>query len=442
MSTYTLRLAAAAIIGVGTQAFAQQPKEHDMSPMSGMSMITSPLGISMNRMGSGTSWIPDAVSLPTYETTAGAWDLMAHGVGFAQYDTQGSDRGAGQFGSLNWAMGMATRKIGDALFQARTMLSLEPATVTKSGYPLLLQTGESNDGRPLHDRQHPHDFWMEVAALSQVPLSPSLALELYAAPAGEPALGPVAYMHRVSALDNPIAPIGHHWQDATHISFGVVTAGVFSRRWKLEGSAFNGREPDDERWNFDPLRLDSYSGRLTVNPDSSWSLTAGYGYLASPEALRPSESVHRLTASVLNARTLAHGQWASSLVIGANDVSGSEGWTTAVLIESEAILDAHNTVFGRAETARKSAEELVLPPASFAPTQTFGLGELSLGYIRDVARMFGASAGFGVMGTVNRVPGSLMPIYGTRAPVGGLVFFRLRPAYAAPRASMPGMKMN
>src|SRR5262249_25227794 len=160
-------------------------------------------------------------------------------------------------------------------------------------------------------------------------------------------------------------------------------------------------------------------GRLSVNPDSQWSLTAGYGFLKSPEALRSDESVHRLTASVLDSRKLKEGQWATSLVWGANDVS-HEGWTNTALLESEAILDAHNTIFGRTEDARKSAEELVLPATVFPGTRKFDLGNLSLGYIRDFAHVFGATAGIGVMGTVNRVPESLAPFYGTQSPLGGL----------------------
>lgn len=424
-------------------AHAQHPMEHMMSDTATMhSMLGGPLGISMDRMGSGTTWIPDAVPLPMYHAMAGKWELMAHGTGFVQYDDQGSDRGNRQFGSTNWTMLMASRKVNDDLFQARAMISAEPATITSNGYPLLLQTGESNKGVALHDRQHPHDFLMELSALYQAHLTTQLGLELYAAPSGEPALGPVAYMHRPSALDNPVAPIGHHWQDATHITFGVLTTGIYGKRWKLEGSVFNGREPDDQRWDIDPIRLDSYSGRLTVNPDSQWSMTAGYGFLKSPEALHPDESIHRLVASLINARQLGHGQWATSLVWGANDISSNQGWTNTALFESEAILDRHNTVFGRLEFAQKSAEELVLPTTSFAANQRFNVGNLSLGYIRDVIEMLGATGGFGVMGTVNRVPADLTPIYGTRSPLGGLVFFRVRPAYTPLNALMSGMPQH
>ena len=250
-------------------------------------MMIGPVGVSMERMGSGTTWIPDAVTLPSRRRMFGNWMVMAHGFVFAQYDKQSGERGDDQFGSLNWGMLMATRDLAGGRFQARTMLSLDPLTVTNRGYPLLLQTGESYQGQPLHDRQHPHDFWMELGALYQREINKGLAWSVYAAPSGEPALGPVAFMHRPSAMDNPAAPLAHHWQDATHVSFGVLTGGIYSRRLQLEGSVFNGREPDENRWDFDSIKLDSYSGRLTVNPTAHWSLAAGYGYLKSPEALNP-----------------------------------------------------------------------------------------------------------------------------------------------------------
>src|SRR5438874_2445186 len=333
------------------------PKQTPMAPMT--MMMIDPLGISMERMGSGTTWIPDAVPLPTRHVVSGSWLLMLHGFAFAQYDKQSGPRGDEQFGSPNWAMAMASRDLLGGRFQARTMLSLDAATATSRAYPLLLQSGESNRGQPLGDRQHPHDLWMELAVMYERALSRSIGVTVYAAPSGEPALGPVAFMHRPSAMDNPLAPLSHHWQDATHISFGVLTAGVFGHHWKLEGSAFNGREPNEERWGFDRIRLDSYSGRFTAHMDSSWVFAAGYGFLKSPEALNPSESVHRLTASVLHGRILGmDGQIATALVWGVNRHSGRT--TNSALAETEAVLDRSNTLFGRLELVQKTAADLVL----------------------------------------------------------------------------------
>src|SRR6266550_1843848 len=371
-----------------------------MRPRTADDMMIGPAGVSMERMGSGTTWIPDAVTLPSRRRMLGDWMLMAHGFVFAQYDKQSGERGDDQFGSLNWGMLMATHDFAGGRFQARTMLSLDPLTVTKRGYPLLLQTGESYKGEPLRDRQHPHDFWMELGALYQREINKGLAWSIYAAPSGEPALGPVAFMHRPSAMDNPTAPIAHHWQDATHVSFGVVTAGLFSHDWKLEGSVFNGREPDEHRWNFDPIKFDSYSGRFSFNPSRTWALSAGYGYMKSPEALHPDESMHRLTASAMHGVSIgADGQWASELVWGANSHSSHPVLAHSVTLETEAILDRHNTVLGRAEYVRKSAEDLALdePPSNFPAAQSFNVEALSLGYIRELSRVGVTTIGLGGM---------------------------------------------
>jgi hypothetical protein len=305
------------------------------------------------------------------------------------------------------------------------MLSLDALTATSRGYPLLLQSGEAYDGAPLHDRQHPHDFFMELSALYEVPVTKTVGVMLYAAPSGEPALGPVAFMHRPSAMDNPTAPISHHWQDATHITFGVLSAGIFTHSFKVEGSVFNSREPDQYRFNFEPMRLDSYSGRVTWNPSEQWSLTGGYGFLKSPEALNPTESMHRVSASLLHGTTLgADGQWSTSLIYGANSHPGHDV-SQSLLVESEAVIDARNLVFGRAEVVQKSAEDLVLPTSVGA--DHFNVGAVSLGYIREIARFGSGTLGVGAMGTVNVVPSSLSQAYGSSTPLGAMLLVRVRP---------------
>jgi hypothetical protein len=401
-----------------------------MTTMPAMTMVPDPLGVSMDRLGSGTTWIPDAVSLPSRRFNFGAWNMMVHGFAYAQYDRQTGNRGASQFGSLNWGMLMATHELAGGRFQARTMLSLDAAGVTSRGYPLLLQSGEAYNGSQIHDRQHPHDLWMELGAMYDRPLTNDLGLTLYAAPSGEPALGPVAFMHRPSAMDNPSAPITHHWSDATHISFGVLTAGVFTRRMRLEGSVFNGREPDQYRWNFDPIKLDSYSGRVSFNPSANWALNAGYGYIKSPEALTPDVSMHRMTASAMYGRKIGEtGQVATTLLWGANRHSDHPGLSHGGLLETEAVLDRHNTVFARAEVVQKSAEELVLnaAPVNLSAQSPFTVTALSLGYVREVFPMKSATLGLGAIGTLNVVPQSLHGAYGTRTPMGLFLFFRLRP---------------
>jgi hypothetical protein len=289
---------------------------------------------------------------------------------------------------------------------------------------------------------------MELSALYEKPVAKSVGFMVYAAPSGEPALGPVAFMHRPSAMDIPTAPITHHWSDATHISFGVLSAGLFTHTVKVEGSVFNGREPDQYRFNFDPIKLDSYSGRVTFNPTMEWSFSAGYGYLRSPEALNPGESMHRVTASMLHGTTVgANGQWASTAIYGANSHSTHSGISHSLLLESEAVMDAHNTVFGRAEVAQKTAEDLSLDSVQFTfpSTLSFGVGELSFGYMRDFGRLGAGTLGIGAMGTINFVPSSLEPAYGSRTPLGMFLFLRARPfrsgrsMAAPPSTTMQGM---
>lgn len=420
-------LAASALAAFSTAALAQH-EQHDMRAAADTQMrmsTTGPLGIPMERMGSGTTWIPDAVSLPSRHFTVGDWTVMLHGFLFGQYDWQGGPRGSDQWGSLNWAMLMADRPLAGGRLQLRFMPSLDPWTVGRCGYPLLLQSGETCNGAPNVDRQHPHDFFMELGALYEREITANAAMLLYVAPAGEPALGPVAFMHRPSAMDEPQAPLGHHWQDATHISFGVITAGVFTRVFRFELSAFNGTEPDESRWNFDPIDINSVSGRLTVNPHANWSFTVGYGHLANPERAVPAEPVNRLVVSVLHGRRLgSEGQWASALVLGSNREQEHRP-THSILLESEAVLDRRSTIFGRVEQLRKSPHHLGLPEGS--EDRGVDIASVSLGYIRDFLRGRGMTIGLGARGTVNFVPPDLESAYGSRNPVGGMIFLRLRP---------------
>ncbi len=327
--------------------------------------------------------------LPSREFMAGSWDMMVQGIAFAQFDDQGGPRGATQFGSLNWGMLMATHSVAGGALQLRGMFSLDALGVTGAGYPLLLQSGEEYQGALIHDRQHPHDAFMELGAQYARSISKSLTVSLYAAPVGEPALGPVAYIMRPSAMDNPEAPIGHHWQDATHVSFGVLSASVATARWKAEGSWFNGREPDDQRWNFDPIRLDSWSGRLTFAPDQQWSASASFGFLKSPDSSEPTIWVHRAGASLSRGMKVdGGGQWSTTLVWGGNLRSDESSMSNSGLLESEISLDNRNTFFGRVERVQKSARELALTDAPFAaqPSRRFSVSEYSLGYVRGFAR--------------------------------------------------------
>ena len=415
-----------ALLACGTWPLhAQMHMQHSMK------MDERPLGIPESRMGSGTSWLPDTSPTHAAHIMLGEWTLMLHGKGFVQYDWQQGSRGGNQLGVTNWVMAAASRSLGAGRLELRGMFSAEPWTIGARGYPLLLQSGESYRGAPLHDRQHPHDFFMELAALYERPVARNLALSFYVAAVGEPAVGPVAFPHRPSAADDPLAPISHHWQDGTHITFGVVTAGVFTRGVKLEGSWFNGREPDEERTGFDysGRKLDSYSVRLTANPGPRWSASAWYAYLKSPEVLHPDESLHRYGAAALTTQPFGRrGLWASALIWGANEQIGSGRPSHSVALESTLDFDGTNAVFGRVEYVRKTAQELVIP--SVSPTVEYDVGALALGYRRTVGTFAGLAAGVGARGSVNLVPPSLQPAYGSRTPVGLAVYLQLRPSGA------------
>jgi hypothetical protein len=403
--------------------------EMDHMGMGHAGLMKGPLGLSRSRMGSGTSWLPESSPMYGLMAPLGEGGFMFHENVFAGYDWFGSDRGSKRFISVNSVMGMAWHPLGPGELMARLMLSAEPATVGKQGYPLILQTGETANDEPLHDRQHAHDFFMEVALQYTLVVNNAVGIELYVAPAGEPALGPTAYPHRISAISDPLAPIGHHWQDSTHIAFGVLTAGIFTRQLKLEGSWFNGREPDESRWDFDLRKPDSYSGRLTWNPSDDLSFQGSYGYLASPERQETSISVHRVTASATyNLAMHAKTNWATTFAFGEN-VESEGPATPSFLLESNCNLDGHSVVFGRVEYVRKTGHDLVLAPE--LADSVFDVGLLGLGYAYYFGPFASLAPGLGVRGSAGLVDGSLEPIYGTRVPLGVMVFAQLRPAAMA-----------
>jgi hypothetical protein len=307
------------------------------------------------------------------------------------------------------------------------MLSADPLTAGECGYPDLLATGEFCDGEPLHDQQHPHDLFMELAGVYERALGQDLALQLYGGPVGEPALGPVAFPHRISSFPNPIAPIGHHWLDSTHIAFGVVTVGIYGRRWKAEGSLFNGREPDAERYNLDIDALDSHSGRLWLLPNERWALQISAGRLTEAEVHEiggPPIDVTRVTASATHHRPLAsEGLWSSTVAWGRNR-EGNEA-TQALLVETNLNLVDRNLFYGRLEVAEKTGGDLVLPEE--LEEQSFTVSKLGLGYVRQLSPLAGMVPGVGAGVTLSRVPAELEPFYGSRSPTGLQLFFRLRP---------------
>jgi hypothetical protein len=373
----------------------------------------------MSREASGTSWQPDSTPMFGDHFTSGAWMLMVHGSVDAVYDHQGGGRGETEFYAPTMAMLMAQRPAGPGTFGLRGMLSLDPATTGKTGYALLLQTGETADGEtPLIDRQHPHDFFMELAASYSIPFREHGSVFAYFGLPGEPALGPPTFMHRFSGMSLPEAPIAHHWLDSTHITFGVATLGVTWKGVRLEGSSFTGREPDQDRWNFDKPTFDSYSGRLSVNPSSDLSFQVSAAHLQSPEQLEPDVDVDRYTASASYNVRLGNGaNWQATACWGRNRKEGRS--QVAVLFESAWWSGRHHTVFLRGETAEK--DELF--ESEPLREEVFRVTKLSAGYAYELSRIGRIGVGVGGLLSVYTLPEELKPAYGD-SPVSFMLFLR------------------
>ena len=385
---------------------------------------------------SGTSWLPAATPMYGWTVNRVGWELMAHANVFAQFLLESGEihRRGQQFGGINWVMGMATRAVGQGRVKLQTMLSAEPWTIRGCGYPDLLATGEICERDTIHDRQHPHDLFMEVAAAYERPLSSTVRWQIYAAPAGEPALGPTAFPHRPSSMSNPLAPITHHWLDSTHISFGVVTSGVYSRHWKAEASVFNGREPDPIRTDFDFGRLDAFAARLSIASGNRWTFQASAGRLPQAEAgpgRLPRTDVTRETASI-SYQGIGEGRfWATTIAYGVNSQRTviPEGRVYqighALLAETSNTFRHRNTVFGRIEIVGKPAHDF---HADQYATLVFTVGKVEAGYLREMRQWHGFVPGVGGMAMLSITPPLLAPYYGGRLVPGFGVFLNLRPS--------------
>jgi hypothetical protein len=375
----------------------------------------------MSRESSGTAWVPESTPHEGIHTMYGDWMTMLHGYANLVYDHQGGRRGDEKTFVEGMLMGMASHPLAGGTIGFRAMLSPDPA-IGKSGYPLLLQTGETANGQEhLIDRQHPHDLFMELATSYSHPLTEDSSVFAYFGYPGEPALGPTTFMHRFSGIDNPEAPIDHHWLDSTHITFGVATLGYVWRNWKIEGSAFNGREPDQYRWNFDDPRFSSYAGRLTYNPTANWSLQVSHGLIRSPEQLEPDVDQHRTTASAMINLPFGDNNWQTTLAWGRND-NAPGNTLNAYLLESAVRLHDTHTFFGRAERAEK--DELFDDPDPLAG-EIFRVNKLSAGYIYDVPVAEHLKMGIGGLGSIYALSDALDPHYGDN-PASFMLFARIK----------------
>ncbi|MFZ1006048.1 MAG: hypothetical protein WAN65_04380 [Candidatus Sulfotelmatobacter sp.] len=404
-------------------ASAQDDSMHDMHGGMQMGMQMEVEAVSQlpsPHAGSGTGWEPASAPGREWMWMPGGWELMAHGVIFTDYNQQGGPRGEGKAESVNWGMLMEQHKLGGGTILLRQMFSAESLTSPHPGFPELFQTGETYHGEPLVDHQHPHNVFAELSALYLLPLSEKVSWELYGGPSAEPALGPVTYIHRTSASELPLAPLSHHLQDSTHTSFGVVTTGFVINRVKLEGSAFNGREPNEERWSIQPATLDSWSGRASIAPVRDWTAQYSVGRLEHPEALEPG-SQWRQTASVEYDHPLSQGNWATSLVWGRVHKIATGTNLNGYLLESTLNFLRRDYGFTRLELVDK--DEL-FPFAAVHPA--YRVGAYTFGGTRDLIQNHAWQLGMGADVTVYSKPAVLDAAYGNY-PVSFQIFLRMRP---------------
>ena len=434
-----------AVLGAST-AFAQKkPMKKDTS-MKGMDMgdmkmdsgsmmsmkmnSQYSLDLPMSRDGSGTSWVPDETPMYAYMIHGEKWMTMIHGSFFLRYNKQdlfnSGSRGGKKFDAPNWLMAMTQRQIGkNGLFSVNTMFSFDPFLVGPGGYPLLFQTGESYKGKKLVDIQHPHDLFAELSVNYTQRVAKDADVSLSFGYPGEPALGPPVFMHRLSAMNDPDAPLSHHYSDATHITFGTSTLGFRYKDIKLEGSIFTGREPDEYRYNFDAIRFDSYSLRLSYNPSKEWALQVSNGWIHSPESSEPQQNVDRFTASAIYTKMLNDDSFiATTLVYGQNHFSDNHKTLPSVLLESS--WQMHKTaVYGRYEYVQKDADELDLTD-TYPLNPNFTINAFTLGVNRILATVVKTNLTAGVQSTLNVSPSELKILYGS-TPIGFEVYLRITP---------------
>ena len=380
-------------------------------PMPGMAPMhheTDPTADLLMRQASGTSMNPAAAPMHMMMSQYRDWMVMLHGQAFISQVVQSGPRGGDKLFSTNWVMGMADRPLGGGHLMLRTMLSLEPLTLGDK-YPELFQTGEALHGRPIVDAQHPHDFFMELAAEYARPIGDHTIGYIYAAPVGDPALGPVAFPHRASASEIPQAPLSHHVQDSTHIAASVVTIGAQRGMFGYGVSGFHGREPDENRWDIDSGRIDSWSARVTFDPTPNWTAQLSTGHLKHPEALEPA-NIQRTTASV----AYSSGAWNTSLLFGHNHKTQGRD-TSAWVAESVWQFAGANYVTARGEVVDK--DELV-------PGAVDRIKALTAGYTRDLVTMVDITGALGANVTIYSIPRAIRPAYSS--PHAFYLFARLR----------------
>lgn len=414
---------------------------HDMSGMEhSMNMPHSfSLSLPMNRNGSGTAWLPDNSPMNGYMLHSGDWMMMFHGSVFLRYSstdiTKEGSRGLSKWGAPNWFMGMAQRQIGNnGLLSFNLMMSLDRLTEGGDGYPLLYQSGETWEGSRLVNRQHPHDLFSGLSIGYTQRLNKDIDITGYFGYPGEPALGPVAFMHRVSSSNNPDAPLSHHWQDASHITFGVATLGFRYNMFRVEGSVFTGSEPDENRYNFDKPKFDSYSYRLSVNPSKSFAMQFSQGFIKSPEALEPGIDVTRTTASVIHSHNFSGTKNINTTFAWGLNNKGQEHNEHSFLLESNFTMNKIN-LYGRYEFVQKDPEELAL--TGFGHDERFNINAVTLGTNYRIFQFNNTDVSLGLQGSMYFTPKDLQQFYG-KNPLSAQVYLKINPAFMSHGNTSPG----
>lgn len=419
---------------------AKKQMEHDMSQHGDHDQSMSHAfsrNLPMTRNGSGTAWLPDNSPMYGYMFHSNKWMYMLHGDAYIRYNKQDlldrGSRGDSKLDAPNMVMFMGQRTVGKkGLFHFNTMFSLDPITVGGEGYPLLFQTGETYKDQPLVDRQHPHDLISELSVSYAHAFSKKADLFLYVGYPGEPALGPAAYVHRPSAFFNPDAPLTHHWVDATHITFGVATLGFRYGDFKIEASSFTGREPDEDRYNFDKPRFDSWSGRLSYNPTAAWAFQASHGFIKEPELLHPGEDVNRTTASATySSRGFGETFTNVTALWGMNKTKEHAAEHGALLEASHSV--NRTTVYGRYEWVQKSAEELVLDEDEFDHDAVFPVNAVTAGALYEILRVGQTRFALGGQLSFYSTSRELSGLYGDN-PIAGQVYLRIYPGVMGRRS--------
>ncbi len=423
-----LLLCAAALTSTSLQA--QEPPAAPAPSGIGIGMVDmNSAGLYLMNLASGTSQNPLSWPMPMLMVHFGRWNTMFMGDAFLVDTQQSGPRGGDKLYSTNWFMASAAHRAGTkGMFETVLMLSLEPATITDRRYSELFQTGETAYGKPIVDGQHPHNLIMGLGFHYVYELAEDTLVDIYAAPVGDPALGPVAYPHRASAMELPEAPLSHHWQDSTHISDDVVTLGIARGKIKVEASGFHGAEPGENRWIIQQGAIDSWSARLWYFPAKNWAAQISGGRITHPEVLEAGDQI-RLTGSLHYTRPMQGSAWSSSFVWGRNHDTGTLHNLNSYLVESVLPVGSRNFITGRAELVDKdelfSAQPEIQEQLAITAGSTFRVGSYTIGYTRDISVFDRIETGIGFNFSAYSLPSAIKPYYGDR-PVGGNIFIRFR----------------